>query len=117
MVKHFASFTKLSTICLKGLIKQVNLPFEYKRAEHRFITAAGNIKIYQLQMPHRIVGSEYTYCGIDEFDVESWKNCDMAFKKAIGRMRGCDDTELYIVTSPEGYSRTGRLITHYTHHN
>ena len=90
------------------MLEQYDIPFDYKRAEHRFITAAGNIKIYQLQMPHRIVGSEYTYCGIDEFDVESWKNCDMAFKKAIGRMRGCEETELYIVTSPEGF--------HYTHH-
>ena len=90
------------------MLEQYDIPFDYKRAEHRFITAAGNIKIYQLQMPHRIVGSEYTYCGIDEFDVESWKNCDMAFKKAIGRMRGCEDTELYIVTSPEGF--------HYTHY-
>lgn len=92
------------------MLEQYKIPFEYKRAEHRFITAAGNIKIYQLQMPHRIVGSEYTYCGIDEFDVESWKNCDMAFKKAIGRMRGCDDTELYIVTSPEGFSYTHFLF-------
>ena len=90
------------------MLEKYEIPYQYKRAEHRFITAAGNIKIYQLQMPHRIVGSEYTYCGIDEFDVESWKNCDMAFKKAIGRMRGCEDTELYIVTSPEGF--------HYTHY-
>ena len=80
------------------MLEQYKIPYEYKRAEHRFITAAGNIKIYQLQMPHRIVGSEYTYCGIDEFDVESWKNCKMAFEKAIGRMRGCSDTEHYIVT-------------------
>ena len=92
------------------MLEQYEIPFDYKRAEHRFITAAGNIKIYQLQMPHRIVGSEYTYCGIDEFDVESWKNCDMAFKKAIGRMRGCEDTELYIVTSPEGYHMTHFLF-------
>ena len=89
------------------ILEKYNIPYDYKKAEHRFITAAGNIKIYQLQMPHRIVGSEYTYCGIDEFDVESWKNCKMAFEKAIGRMRGCSDTELYIVTSPEGF--------HYTH--
>ena len=90
------------------MLEQYKIPYEYKRAEHRFITAAGNIKIYQLQMPHRIVGSEYTYCGIDEFDVESLKNCDMAFKKAICIIRGCEDTELYIVTSPEGF--------HYTHY-
>ncbi len=90
------------------LLEQYHIPYQYKKAEHRFITAAGNIKIYQLQMPHRIVGSEYTWAAIDEFDIESFKNCDRAFKKSIARMRGCNDPQLFIVTSPEGF--------HYTYH-
>ena len=91
----------------KDLLDSMNCPYEYNQSKHRFRTAAGNIKIYQLQKPQRIIGAELTFIGFDEFDVESWKNCDMAFKKAIGRMRGSDNCEIYIVTSPEGF--------HYTH--
>ena len=89
------------------LLDDMNCPYEYNQSKHRFRTAAGNIKIYQLQKPQRIIGAELTFIGFDEFDVESWKNCDIAFKKAIGRMRGSDNCEIYIVTSPEGF--------HYTH--
>ena len=89
------------------LLDDINCPYEYNQSKHRFRTAAGNIKIYQLQKPQRIIGAELTFIGFDEFDVESWKNCDIAFKKAIGRMRGSDNCEIYIVTSPEGF--------HYTH--
>ena len=89
------------------LLNNMNCPYDYNQSKHRFRTPAGNIKIYQLQKPQRIIGAELTFIGFDEFDVESWKNCDIAFKKAIGRMRGSDNCEIYIVTSPEGY--------HYTH--
>ena len=91
----------------KELLDDMNCPYEYNQSKHRFRTAAGNIKIYQLQKPQRIIGAELTFIGFDEFDVESWKNCDMAFKKSIGRMRGSENCEIYIVTSPEGF--------HYTH--
>ena len=89
------------------MLDKIGLPYKYNQSKHRFNTAAGDIKIYQLQKPQRIIGAEYTFIGFDEFDVESWKNCDIAFKKAIGRMRGSEDTEIYIVTSPEGF--------HYSH--
>ena len=89
------------------LLDNMNCPYKYNQSKHRFTTPAGNIKIYQLQKPQRIIGAELTFIGFDEFDVESWKNCDIAFKKAIGRMRGSENCEIYIVTSPEGF--------HYTH--
>ena len=49
------------------------------------------IPIANVNITKRIIGAELTFIGFDEFDVESWKNCDMAFKKAIGRMRGSDN--------------------------
>ena len=90
-----------------GMLQEYNIDYEYNIAKHRIITGYGTIKVYQLQAPQRIIGASLNYIGFDEFDVESWKNCDVAFKKAIGRMRGSEDTEIFIVTSPEGY--------HYTH--
>ena len=89
------------------MLQEYNIDYEYNIAKHRIITGYGTIKVYQLQAPQRIIGASLNYIGFDEFDVESWKNCDVAFKKAVGRMRGSEDTEIYIVTSPEGF--------HYTH--
>ena len=85
------------------LLRNKGISFTYNIAKHRFVTSYGTIKLYQLQKPQRIIGAELTYIGFDEFDVESWKNCDIAFKKAIGRMRGAENSQIFIVSSPEGY--------------
>ena len=87
----------------KAILRSKCISFDYNISKHRFTTPYGRIKLYQLQKPHRIIGAELTYIGFDEFDIESWKNCDIAFKKAIGRMRGAEDCVIYIVSSPEGY--------------
>ena len=94
----------------RDMLEDKGIDYEYNISKHRFTTAYGKIKIYQLQKPQRIIGAELTYIGFDEFDIESWKNCDIAFKKAIGRMRGGDDCEVFIVTSPEGYHYTYKIF-------
>ena len=93
---------------MKDIFERNGIEYDYNASKHKFVTPYGQIKIYQLQKPQRIIGAELTYIGFDEFDVESWKNCDIAYKKAIGRMRGSDNCEVYIVTTPEGFK--------YTHH-
>ena len=93
---------------MKEIFERNGINYTYNVAKHKFKTPYGKIKIYQLQKAQRIVGSELTYILFDEFDIESWKNCDVAFKKAIGRMRGSENCQIAIVTSPEGF--------HYTHH-
>ena len=92
------------------MLMKNGIDFNYNQSKHRFTTGYGNIKIYQLQKPQRIIGAELTYIGFDEFDVESYKNCDMAFKKSIGRMRGSEDCVIYIVTSPEGFGYTYKIF-------
>ena len=87
----------------KDLLTSKGIPFDYNISKHKFKTPYGIIKLYQLQKPQRIIGAELTYIGFDEFDVESYKNCDMAFKKSIGRMRGSDNCQIFIVSTPEGY--------------
>ncbi|MCD4828520.1 MAG: terminase family protein, partial [Candidatus Cloacimonetes bacterium] len=77
---------------------------------HRITTRYGGIRVYQMMTPHRMVGSELTYVGFDEFDVAGWDQCDTAWKKALGRLRGCDDPRLYIVTTPEGFHYTHKLF-------
>ena len=92
----------------KDMLERNGVGYTYNIAAHKFRTSYGDIKIYQTRVPQRIVGASYTYCGIDELDVESYKNCDIAVNKALGRLRGCEDAELYMTTTPEGF--------HYTHH-
>ena len=87
----------------KDLLASKGIPYDYNISKHKFKTPYGIIKLFQLQKPQRIIGAELTYIGFDEFDIESYKNCDIAFKKAIGRMRGSDNCEVYIVSTPEGY--------------
>ena len=94
----------------KEILEDKGIDYDYNIAKHKFRTAYGKVKLYQLQKPQRIIGAELTYIGFDEFDVESYKNCDIAFKKAIGRMRGSDDCEIYIVTTPEGFHYTYKIF-------
>ena len=94
----------------QDMLESKGIDYDYNIAKHRFVTAYGRIKLYQLQMPKRIIGAELTFIGFDEFDIESYKNCDIAFKKAIGRMRVSDDCEIYIVTTPEGFHYTYKIF-------
>lgn len=89
------------------ILEDVRIPYSYNISHHLFKTPYGSIRIFQLQKPARIVGSELTWAGFDEFDVESWKNCHTAFMKTVGRMRGCKDWQMFFVSTPEG--------THYLH--
>ena len=93
---------------MKDIFQRNGIKYQYNIQKHKFTTSYGNIKIYQLQKPHRIIGANLNWVGIDEFDLESWKNCEIAYNKAIGRLRGSEDTELFIVSTPEGY--------HFLHH-
>ena len=94
----------------KELLERNGISYTYNIANHKFKTPYGNIKIYQTRHPQRIVGASYTYCGIDELDIESYKYAELAVQKALGRLRGCEDAELYITTSPEGFSYTHHLM-------
>ena len=60
--------------------------------------------------PDKIVGVSLSYCGFDEFDISSYRYCEMAFNKALGRMRDCNNPEIYICTTPEGMKYTYTLM-------
>ena len=86
------------------LLEKCKIPYDYNIASHKFRTIFGNIKIYVTNQANKIVGSSYTWAGVDELDIESFKNADIAISKALGRLRGCEDAELFITSTPEGYS-------------
>jgi len=92
------------------LLENAKINFKFNKSASYFETVFGSIRIFSLQTPKRFVGSELTFCGFDEFDVESISNCTLAFKKATGRLRGCDNPTLYIVTTPEGFKATYNIF-------
>ena len=94
----------------REILERNGVPYTYNISQHRFKTVYGNIQIYQTRYPQRIVGASYTYCGIDELDIETFKVAETTVQKALGRLRGCDDAELYITTTPEGFGYTWHLM-------
>lgn len=94
----------------KERLDKVGIRYDYNGSKHRFKTNYGDLKIYQLQRPERIIGSNLTSVGFDEFDVESWKNCDVAYRKSIGRMRGCENPQMSFVGTPEGFKYLYKLF-------
>ena len=94
----------------RDILERNGIPYTYNIAAHRFKTPYGNIKIYQTRYPQRIVGASYTYCGIDELDIETFKVAEITVQKALGRLRGCEDAVLYITTTPEGFGYTYHLM-------
>ena len=94
----------------KEILERNGVPYTYNISQHKFRTIYGNIQIYQTRYPQRIVGSSYTYVGIDELDIENFKTAEITVQKALGRLRGCDDAVLYITTTPEGFGYTWHLM-------
>ena len=94
----------------KLLLDDLDIAYEYNASLGRFKSAYGYTKIYTLEQPDRMVGSNLTYVGIDEFDTVKTNKALKCFMKAIGRMRGCIAPKLFIVTTPEGFKATYNIF-------
>ena len=92
------------------ILREKGIAYDYNVSKHTIKTAYGNIKIFQMVKPDKIIGVSLSYCGFDEYDISSYKYCEMAFNKALGRMRDCEDPEIYICTTPEGMKYTYTLM-------
>lgn len=67
----------------KELLDQSGINYKYNKSNMIFTSKYGTIRIYSLQTPKRLVGSELTFCGFDEFDVESIQNCNLDLLRRI----------------------------------
>ena len=90
------------------ILRNKGIAFDYNVAKHTIDTAYGHIKIFQMVKPQSIIGVSLSWAGFDEFDVCSYNYCKVAWQKAIGRMRDCDNPVMFVTTTPEGYK--------YAHH-
>jgi len=92
------------------ILEKKNISYDYNVSKHTIKSVYGNIRIFQMVKPQSIIGVSLSYCGFDEFDVSSYKYCETAFNKAIGRMRDCDNPEIYITSTPEGFKFSWELF-------
>ena len=94
----------------KALLEKMNIKYSYSCQTMVFKTVYGKIKIYTLERPERMVGSNLTWVGIDEFDTTREKNSMEGYKKALARLRGNEKATLFIVTTPEGFKATYKIF-------
>lgn len=94
----------------KALLEKKQIQYEYHVQDMTFKTVYGKIKIYTLEKPERMVGSNLTWVGFDEFDTTKTEKSLEGFKKAIARLRGNDKACLFIVTTPEGFKATYKIF-------
>lgn len=94
----------------KILLDDLNIDFDYNAQLGRFRSAYGWTKIYTLEQPNRMVGANLTYAGIDEFDTVKTNKALECYRKIIGRLRGNNKPQLYIVTTPEGFKATYNIF-------
>jgi len=90
------------------LLMKTRIPFDYNKHEMKFTTKYGDLSIYTLHDPTKMVGTNLTYAGFDEFDTALESRCEIAWTNAIARLRGMENAQLFIVTTPEGYKVTYR---------
>ncbi len=92
----------------KALLQDMDIDYEYNVSLGRFRSRYGFIKVYTMEKPERLIGSNLTFAGIDEFDTS--KKALECYKKTLGRMRGCANPQLFLVTTPEGFGATYKLF-------
>lgn len=98
----------IEPFCL--LLDSAKIKYYFNSTKRLFITAYGRVKVFTMETPARMVGSELTYAGIDEFDIVNTERGMAVYNKIIARLRGCENAKLYITTTPEGFRATHRVF-------
>jgi len=86
------------------LLDDAMIPYQANQSELIIKTPYGNITLKSGQFPERIIGDTYTDVGADEIDTLPMPKGMMAIRKLRERNRGRKDSQLFIVSSPEGFS-------------
>ncbi len=86
------------------LLEHFNIKYKINKKNLLITTDYGNLQLGTMEKPQRLVGQALTYCGIDEFDTTKHSKAIEVFEKVVGRMRGADRTQIFITSTPEGFS-------------
>ncbi len=94
----------------KQALTDMKLNYKYNGQSRVFNTRFGRLQVFSFAYPDKLVGSNLTYCGLDEFDVEKKEKCNKVWKKVLARMRGAENYEIFITTTPEGFKMTYEIF-------
>ena len=94
----------------KDLLERKDIKYVYNEKYRTFKTGYGKIKIFTLEKPNRMIGSNLTWVGFDEFDTTNMQKSMEGYKKSLARLRGNDKGVLFIVTTPEGFKATYKIF-------
>ena len=93
------------------MLRQAGIAYKYNATDMIIETVYGFVSIMTMERPESAVGDEWTWCLIDEFDTARYEKCKQIWTMIIGRMRGNDHTQIFIVTTAEGFKMTYELET------
>ena len=86
------------------LLSDARISFRHNLSDQTIASAYGTINMFSMHNPERIVGDTYTDAGLDELDTLPRAKGLHVVRKVRERLRGRKDAQLYIVSSPEGFS-------------
>lgn len=70
----------------------------------------GKARIMSMHTPERIIGETFTDVGLDEIDTLPMPKGMLVVKRFRERMRGRKDSQLFLVSSPEGFSTCYNIL-------
>lgn len=94
----------------KELLRNVGIKFSFNQQFNRFVSAYGTLHIHTQENIDAMIGSNLTFAGFDEFDTATKERALRSFKAVVGRMRGAEKTQIYVVTTPEGFKATYHIF-------
>jgi len=92
------------------LLDGLGIKYVYTKQYRKIVTRYGVISIKSLQYPERLVAANLSWVAIDEFDVANYRTAKIAYNKIIARLRGSEDSQLFITTTSEGYKMTYEIF-------
>lgn len=92
------------------LLDKAEIKYKFSLSDLSISTQYGDITIKSLQHPERIIGETYTDAGIDEIDTLPKPKGVHIIRRFRERLRGRADAQLYMVSSPEGFSTAHDIL-------
>jgi len=92
------------------MLVDAQIPFTANLTGLYITTPYGKVSIKSMQTPERIVGETFTDGGCDEIDTLPKPKGMLFVRKFRERLRGRKDSQLYLVSSPEGFSTCYEIL-------
>ena len=86
------------------MLDMAGIKYVENKSELTIKTEQGQVKIVSVFHPERIKGFSFTDFGFDEIDTLDLEKGKIAIRRARERLRGRRDAQLFMVSSPEGFS-------------